>query len=249
MNAMGRFIWPLFRVAALLAAMPVIGTQLVPMRIRLGMAVVITLALMPVLPAMPIINGLSIGSYLLVIQQLLIGFGMAFLLQMFIQIFVVAGQMMAMQMGLGFASLVDPVNGVSVAVLSQFYLMLVMLLFLAMNGHLVVFEVLAESFITIPVAAVAFDVQLFSLLASWISWMFASAVIIALPAVTATLIVNFAFGIMNRAAPQLNVFSLGFPFTMIFGLVIVFISLSGFLPQFQNLSGEALQMLRQWITP
>ena len=243
----GRYLWPLFRVTAFLMAMPVIGTQLIPMRIRLGLGVLITLAIAPLLPEMPRIEGLSLAAYLLIGQQILIGVAMAFVLQLLFQVFVLAGQMMAMQMGLGFASMVDPVNGVNVAVLSQFYLMLVTLLFLAMNGHIVAIEVLVESFHTMPVALLSFDAVLLWQLVNWSVWMFAAAMLVALPAVTAILVVNFAFGIMNRAAPQLNVFSLGFPFTMVFGLLIVFISLAGFLPQFQGLTEQAIMLLRQFV--
>lgn len=241
----GRYLWPLFRVGAFFMAMPVIGTQLVPTRIRLGLTIVVSLAVVPLLPAMPRVEALSLSAYLLIGQQVLIGIVMAFVLQLMFQIFVVAGQMISYQMGLGFASIADPVNGVSVAVLSQFYLMLTMLLFLSMNGHLVVIEVLVESFRVMPVAMTAFDFTILWQLASWGAWMFAGAMIIALPAVTALLVVNFSFGIMNRAAPQLNIFSLGFPFTMLFGLLIVFISLSGFLPQYQEVAREGLLMMRQ----
>ncbi len=243
----GRYLWPFFRISAFFMAMPVIGTQLVSMRIRLGLSLVVTLAVVPVLPVMPRIDGLSLAAYLLIAEQVLVGVAMAFVLQLLFQIFVVAGQMISYQMGLGFASIADPVNGVSVAVLSQFYLMLVMLLFLAMNGHLVVIEVLMESFRVMPVTLNGFEFGWLWRLVSWGSWMFSSAVIIALPAVTALLIVNFSFGIMNRAAPQLNIFSLGFPFTMLLGLLIVFISLSGFLPQYQGLAEQGLIMTRQLI--
>ncbi len=243
----GRYIWPFFRIGAFFMAMPVIGTQLVSMRIRLGLSLVVTLAVVPILPAMPRVDGLSLQAYLLIGEQILVGVTMAFVLQLLFQIFIVAGQMISYQMGLGFASIADPVNGVSVAVLSQFYLMLVMLLFLAMNGHLVVIEVLIESFRVIPVSENGFEFGWLWQLVSWGSWMFSSAVIVALPAVTALLIVNFSFGIMNRAAPQLNIFSLGFPFTMLFGLLIVFISLSGFLPQYQTFSEQGLILVRQLI--
>ena len=243
----GNFLFPLFRVGAFFMAMPMIGTRLVPARIRLAFALVVTLAIVPVLPPMPVPEGVSFATYLLIVQQLVIGVAMGFILQLLFQAFILAGQMISMQMGLGFASLADPVNGVSVAALGQFYLMLVMLLFLSMNGHLVVFEVMVESFRTMPVALVGFDKAMFLQIANWGLWMFAAAVVVALPAVTAILVVNFAFGVMNRAAPQLNIFALGFPFTMLFGLVIVFISLSGFLPQYESITAEGLVMLRQYV--
>ena len=243
----GHFIWPFFRVGAFFMAVPIIGTQLVPMRVRLMLALVITFACLGIVPAMPAVDPLSIAAYFVVGQQIIIGVAMAFVLQLLMQVMVVAGQFIAMQMGLGFASMVDPVNGVSVAVLSQFYLMLAILLFLAMGGHLVMIEVLVESFRVMPVSQGLPDASFFGQLAQWGAWMFVAAVVIALPAVTALLIVNFAFGVMNRAAPQLNIFSLGFPFTMLCGLLIVWVTLNGFVPQFQDVTGEALTMMRQLI--
>jgi flagellar biosynthetic protein FliR len=148
-----------------------------------------------------------------------------------------------MQMGLGFASMVDPSNGIFVAIISQFYLTLTTLIFLAMNGHLVAVEVLIESFTVLPVSTEWQLGQFFDVARAG-TWMFASALFVALPAVTAILIVNFAFGIMTRAAPQLNIFSLGFPFTMLIGLTIMWIGLSGFLPQYQRLVAECLLMIK-----
>jgi flagellar biosynthetic protein FliR len=242
------FLWPLFRITAFFMFMPIISSQLVPARVRMGLAVVTTLIIAPLLPEMPTFDGLSLTTFLLIAQQLLIGFSMAFIFQMFFHIFVLAGQLIAMQMGLGFASLSDPVNGVAVVVLGQFYLMLTMLMFVCMNGHLVVIEVFIESFKTMPVAIESFDRGMFMQLVTWALWMFASALMIALPAVCALLVVNFAFGIMNRAAPQLNVFALGFPISMLVGLVIVFVTLPRFVPQFDQLAGQSLMMMRSLLT-
>ena len=114
------FLLPLFRIAALLMVMPVIGTQLVPVRVRMYLALAFTLVLMPVLPAMPQIDALSLQGWLWIGQEVLVGALLGFSLQLFFHAFVVAGQMIAMQMGLGFASMVDPANGISVAVLGQF---------------------------------------------------------------------------------------------------------------------------------
>lgn len=138
------FVLPLFRVAALLMTMPVIGTQLVPVRVRLYLALGVCVVLVPNLPPMPQVDALSMKAMLLIGEQILVGALLGFSLQLLFHAFVIAGQIISMQMGLGFASMVDPANGVSVPVLGQFFTMLVTLLFLAMNGHLVVFEVIAE---------------------------------------------------------------------------------------------------------
>ncbi len=223
--------------------MPIFGTRVVSAYIRIGLASLLALLVAPQLPPMPIVDLVSVKAYVMAAEQLLIGISMAFIVLVLFQIFILAGQMIAMQMGLGFASMVDPANGIFVAIVSQFYLMLTTLIFLAMNGHLVAIEVLIESFFVLPVSAEWQLVTFFDVPRAG-TWMFASALFVALPAVTAILIVNFAFGIMTRAAPQLNVFSLGFPFTMLVGLTIMWIGLSGFLPQYQRLVSECLLLIK-----
>ena len=226
---------------------PIFGNQLVPTRIRLIFALLFSLAIFPVLPAMVLPDLLSLQSFLLVLKQVLIGVTLGFLLQVFFHIFVMAGQMIAMQMGLGFASMIDPTNGVSVAVVSQFYVLLVTLLFLSFNGHLVIIDVFIEGFYAIPVDKGEVSQSIFWQLAASGSWMLSSALLMALPALTAILIVNFAFGVMTRAAPQLNIFSLGFPFTLVFGIFILWVMFSGFLPQYEKLSAEVFFKLREYL--
>lgn len=240
---MSSFLWPLIRISGFMLVVPVFGTRVVSPYIRMGLASLLALLIAPRMPPMPNVDMISIEAYVIAAEQLLIGISMAFIVLVLFQVFVLAGQMIAMQMGLGFASMVDPSNGILVAIVSQLYLMLTTLIFLAMNGHLVAIEVLVESFTVVPVSrewqlGVFFDVVRAG------TWMFSSGLFVALPAVTAILIVNFAFGIMTRAAPQLNIFSLGFPFTMLVGLTIMWISLSGFLPQYQRLVSECLYLIK-----
>ena len=237
------FILPLFRVTAMLMAMPVFGTTLVPRRVRLYFAVAITVVIVPGLPPMPPVNALDLSALLLIAEQILIGAMLGFSLTLFFQAFVVAGQIISIQMGMGFASMVDPTNGVSAAVIGQFLTMLVTLLFLAMNGHLVAFEVLTESFTTLPVGA-GLVVNHFWELVGRLGWVLGAALLLVLPAITALLVVNIAFGVMTRAAPQLNIFSIGFPLTLVLGMGIFWVGLADILNQYQPLASEALQFLR-----
>lgn len=237
------FILPLFRVTAVLMSMPVFGTTLVPTRVRLYFALAITVVIVPGLPPMPPVNALDLSALMLVAEQILVGVLLGFSLQLFFQAFVVAGQIISIQMGMAFASMIDPTNGVNTAVIGQFLTMLVTLLFLAMNGHLVVFEVLTESFTTLPVGS-AMLVNHFWDVAGKLGWVLGAAMVLVLPAITALLIVNIAFGVMTRAAPQLNIFSIGFPLTLVLGMVIFWISLGDILTQYQPLATQALQLLR-----
>lgn len=245
MAFIGQYLWPLTRLGAFFMVVPIFGSQLVNMRIRMGLTILVTLAVVPLLPDLPAVDGVSLKNFLIVLQQMLIGITMGFALQLTFQLFVIAGQIMAMQMGLGFASMMDPANGLTVTALSQVYLILVTLLFLATDGHLVMIEVIVESFYTIPIAAEGFGRDIFWKMSSMLTWMFASGLILALPIVTPLLLVNVGFGIMNRSAPQFNVFSLGFPIAVMIGLLVVWTMLKDFLPSYHSLIGDALIFVRQ----
>ncbi|EPJ51628.1 MAG: hypothetical protein OFPI_16930 [Osedax symbiont Rs2] len=244
----GDFFLPFFRIAAFMMSMPLISTQYVPKTIRLILAISFSVVIVPVLPAVPLIDGLSLSTYFLVAEQMLIGVTIGFSLHVMFQIFAIGGQMIANQMGLGFASVNDPANGVSIVVVGQYYMMMSMMLFVTMNGHLIMFQTLAESFTVLPIGVSALDkIQLWQIVNS-ATWMFQAAVVMALPAVTALLIVNVTFGVMSKAAPQLNIIAVGFPFTMTLGIFITWMTFSGFLGQFEKISAHALAFAGQILT-
>jgi flagellar biosynthetic protein FliR len=241
----GDFLLPFFRIAAFMMAMPIMSTQYVPKMVRLSLAVAFSLVIVPILPPVPIVEGLSLSTFLLVAEQMLIGVAIGFSLHVMFQIFAIGGQLIANQMGLGFASVNDPANGVSIVVVGQYYMMLSMMLFITMNGHLIMFETLAESFQVLPVGISAIDnIKLLDIVHSG-TWMFQSAMLMALPAVTSLLIVNVAFGVMSKASPQLNIIAIGFPFTMTLGIFITWMTFSGFLHQFEQFSDYALAFAGQ----
>lgn len=240
----GTYLWPFFRIGAALAAVPVIGARFIPVRVRLLLALSLTLVIAPVIPSMPAVDPLSPDGMLVTLQQVLIGAAMGFALQLIFSAFAHAGQLIAMQMGLGFASLVDPQNGVQVPVLSQFYVVITSLIFLALDGHLVVIEVLADSFYTMPISATGIAAAGLWELSNSASRMFAGALQIALPAMTALLLVNLAFGVMARAAPQLNIFSIGFPLSLILGFVALLLTIPSLIPQSSELFNEGFELMR-----
>lgn len=241
----GSFLWPLFRIMGFFLAAPIFGTQLVPPRVRVILALAITVLVAPLLPPVPAVEGVSVGAVLIVAQQVAIGVALGFFMQLLFQVFVLTGQLIAMQMGLGFASMVDPSNGVNVAIMSTVYLMLVMLLFITFDGHLVMLEILVDSFTVLPVASFGADADLMLRVTSTLGWVFSSALLLALPALTALLITNFAFGIMTRAAPQLNIFALGFPVALMFGLFIIWLTFGTFLEAAESIFAQFFQMTRE----
>ncbi|MDB6062947.1 MAG: flagellar biosynthetic protein FliR [Verrucomicrobiaceae bacterium] len=246
-NWLHLLLWPLMRISAFCMVAPIFSAAFVPPRVRLIFSILLTLIIAPTLQNLPHPDMLSLESVLMVAQQLLIGIGLALFLQMLMQAFVVSGQFIATQMGLGFSSLNDPMNGVSVTTVSQLYLMMATLLFLSLNGHLVMIDVLIESFRTLPVGMEIGDNRLQTLF-GWGSWMFAAALMMALPAVTALLIINCSLGVVTRAAPQLNIFAIGFPLMLLLGFLILWTSLGNVLPNFERYNGEVLDIMRQWVS-
>ena len=239
------FVWNLLRVAGFFMVVPIFGNQLVPARVRILLSAGVALALTPVLGDHPDVSNWDIGMLMTLAGQMLVGIGLGFATIIFFQLFVIAGQFVGMQMGLGFASMVDPGNGVQVTVWSQFFLMLVTLSFLALNGHLVLLQVLVEGYKAYPIGA-SMDLSTFAFdIAGLGGWMFLGGVIIAIPAIASLLIVNLAFGVMNRSAPQLNVFSLGFPFSLLFGLVVIWFLLFSWADQFPALVEEFFEIFSQ----
>lgn len=219
-------------------AAPIYGSQIVSARVRLVLGFMLSLLITPLLPPLPVFGGISLSTLLVTLQQVLIGVTLGFIFQVVVQVFVLAGQYIAMKMGLGFASLNDPTNGISVTIISQFYLMLTTLLFLSVNGHLQLIHILVDSFTLLPIGEASFSGEVFYNIVELGSWMFASALSIALPLLTALLVVNIAFGVMSRAAPQINIFAVGFPITLMFGLFLIWICLSNFFPLYQKFIEE-----------
>lgn len=244
MSWIGSFLWPLFRIAALVTAAPVFGARTITTRIKLVFAIGLTLVIMPVIPPLPSVDPISGAAVIITLNQIIIGAAMGLALQMLFGMFVAAGQIIAFQMGLGFASMIDPSSGTSVPVVSQLYVVLLTLLFLALNGHLLMIEVLANSFQTMPIGLNALSSEGIWALVSWGSTLYAGAVQIALPAIASLLLFNLTFGIVTRSAPQFNIFAIGFPVTMVAGFFIMLTTLPSMMPHIERKLGLIFELMR-----
>ncbi|MDO3385047.1 flagellar biosynthetic protein FliR [Gilvimarinus sp. SDUM040013] len=239
MQFIGQYLWPFIRIGAMFMAAPVIGARTVTPRVRVLLALFVTILVSPMIEIPSGVDILSVNSFMMVANEALIGLALGFSFQVVLHIFVLAGQLIAMKMGLGFASMNDPSNGITVTVLSQFYLLLSTILFLIFDGHLLMIALIVESFSSFPIGGAGFGSEQFIQIASMGSWMFSAALVVVLPLFTAMLVINMAFGIMNRSAPQINVFTVGFPITLIFGLLFMWLSLIVFLPYFERVFDTA----------
>jgi len=236
------YLWPFVRVGACLMVAPVFGTSFVPARSRLILAAALTLLVAPLLPATNVAV-LSATGFGIVAQQMLIGVAMGFVVQIVFDALAMAGQLLANSMGLSFAFNVDPLRGASTPVLGQFYSIIVTLTFLALNGHLALLEVLVDGFRSLPVGIDGLGTDGIWQVTLWGGQIFRGALLVSLPGVTALLVVNLAFGVVSRAAPSLNLFAIGFPVTLVCGLVIVMFGLPSVQQSFIGLMREAFVLL------
>ena len=242
---LGAFIWPFFRILTLVSSAPVLGNPSVPVRVKVGLSVILTLVMAPVLGNMPVVEPGSAIGLLILAQQVVIGLAIGLTMRIIFTAVEMAGHIAGMQMGLGFATFFDPQNAAQVPVVGQFLGLLATLLFLALNGHLYVIEVLAHSFQALPVVPQPFSAAGWRALAGWGGEIFLAGLLLSMPIMAALLITNLALGVMTRAAPQLNVFSVGFPITLAAGFVVLAIALPYFVPLFERLLHDALQMAMQ----
>jgi flagellar biosynthesis protein FliR len=242
------WLWPFFRIAGLLMTAPVIGTRSVPVRVRIMVAFVITIVIYPVIPEVPKIDPVSADGILVSIQQVIIGISMGLCLRVVFIALELAGQAIGQLMGLMMASMVDPLNGNQVPIIGQFYLLLATLLFLTVDGHLMMIKVLADSFKSVPIGTTGISNNGVWELLMWTGTILKTAVLIALPALVSLLIVNLSFGVMTRSAPQLNIFAVGFPIMIILGVLVIFFSINNFIPHMMQMFDDGLLMMRKLVT-
>lgn len=213
------FIYPLTRILAFASTAPFLNSTGMPRRTRLLLGLALAVAITPSLPPMPAVVPTSGAGLLILIQQILIGVGMGFSMRIVFAGIELSGQLIGSQMGLGFATFYDPLNTSQTVVVANFSTMVATLLFLSFNGHLVYFATLAESFQIIPVSTSFLAAASFKALAISAHKVFLIGVVLSLPVITALLITNLALGVLNKAAPQLNLFAIGFPITLGIGFL------------------------------
>jgi flagellar biosynthetic protein FliR len=236
------FLWPMLRISALLLAAPVFSLSAVTVRIRILLALALSVMVYPMFD-WPVIDPLSAPGLLEILNQLVIGVFMGLMLQIVTASVVVAGQAVSNAMGLSMASLIDPNLG-NVPVIAQFLLVLSTLIFVSLGGHAMLLAMVLESFSTLPVGRSLMDQVAYGQLVSWSSMIFLGAVLTALPVMVTLLFISIGLGVVTRAAPSLNIFSVGLPATIVAGFFVLMVSLSSIAGRIQWLWLQGLTQIR-----
>ncbi|MAY39671.1 MULTISPECIES: flagellar biosynthetic protein FliR [Spongiibacter] len=235
-------VWlPFARISGAMLTAPLFSASYIPARAKILFSVVLCVILLPLLPTPPAVNIISLEGMLLLANELLIGLCIGFIVQLVFDAIVLAGQLIANGMGLGFAMMVDPQRGVQVPVLSQYLLIICMLLFVAMGGHLEFIKLMARSFELWPSASRSVEPAAIDSVVAWGAELFAGAIRVSIPAIIALLVVQVAVGVISRAAPTLNLFAVGFPLAMLMGYLIVDQLIPNLLPVLSRLLNRAFE--------
>ena len=238
------FIWPLSRILALVATAPLLGNPSVPVRVKLGLAVMITVLVMPLVEkSLPQIDPASGVGFAILLQQVLIGIAMGLVMRIVFVAVEMAGELIGLQMGLGFAIFFDPQNSGQIDIVGRFLGVIASLAFLAIDGHLIMIALISQSFSTLPIGLEGMTNATFTTLANWGSEIFKSGLQLSLPVLTALLITNLALGVLTRVAPQLNIFAVGFPLTLSIGLLVMALSMPFYAPILEHLVQDGLNLM------
>jgi flagellar biosynthetic protein FliR len=229
------FLWPFTRILALVAVAPVLGNRALPTRVKIGLAAFTTLIVAPTIGAMPHVTVFSGDGVWIIANQFLIGAALGFVMQIVFGIVNMAGELMGLGMGLGFASFFDPEAGGTTPATASILNMFAMIAFLVFDGHLQMIAALVATFQSLPVSADVLAAPGWRTLAAFGSVVFSSGLLLALPVVVALLIANLSLGILNRAAPQIGIFQVGFAVTALAGLLLIMMMVPNMIPFFGRL--------------
>ncbi|QJE00931.1 flagellar biosynthetic protein FliR [Massilia forsythiae] len=241
----GGLLWPLTRILGLLAAAPVFGNTGVPQLIKLTLGVLLAAIVAPTIPSPPAVDPTSWAGLLILGQELLIGSAMGFAMRLVFAAVEFAGELASSTMGLGFATFFDPGSAGRTSAISQFLALVATMAFLALNAHLVLIEALVESFFTLPISAAPMSLAAPLEMVRWGGRIFSAGLQLSLPIVAALLVTNIALAILTRAAPQLNLFGIGFPITLGAGFLVISLTLPYLGTPLQNLFNQGIEASRR----
>lgn len=236
--------WPFCRILAMLSAAPVLGEAMVPAPVRILVALALSIVMLPAAQGGAAIDPISLHGVLATVEQAVIGgvLGLAFHLSM--SAIMVLGYLVSSQVGFSMAVMNDPANGASSDVVSGLLSILCIIVFFAIDGHLVISGVIGASFKAWPIG-MGYAPLLLQTIAFNVAWVFSAAMLLALPIVFSTMVVQLGFGFLNRVAPSLNLFALGFSMITLFGLLMLGQMVRHLPEHYISMTGRILELLQQ----
>lgn len=239
------FLWPMLRISALLLTAPLFSLDALTLPIRIMLALVVTIFVYP-LVTWPVIDPVTADGILQIVNQLFIGAMMGLMLQIATGALTVAGQTISSSMGLSMATLIDP-NAGNVPVIAQFIIIMSTLVFLGFGGHIIMLSMVLDSFTAVPIGQSILGQVAFGKVVAWSAMIFLGGVLIALPVMVALLFINIGMGVITRAAPSLNIFSVGLPASIVAGFLVLLLAMDSIIGRIKWLWMQAFNHARDLV--
>ena len=216
----------LIRVSTLLFMFPFFNSRVIPVMLKVGLALLITVVIFPVVDNKMIeLPGASFEMLLLIAAELIMGLILGLLVQVFFEGVRMMGQVVGFQTGFAITNILDPQNGIQTSILSNMAFFVAMILFLLLNGHHIILSAIRESFEIVPVGSFSFKRDMFQTLVNIYGDMFVIAIKLGAPAIAILLLTKAAFGLVVKLIPQMNIMVVAFPVQIVIGLLFFGISL------------------------
>jgi flagellar biosynthetic protein FliR len=207
------------RIGAAFIAAPVFSAVSIPVTVRVTLSGAIGLLVLAAHPVTPPAQLFAIATFLSIAAEALVGFAIGFVLQIAFAAPMIASEVIGTSMGIGFASAIDPINGHSTPALGQFFSMMLTLLFLSVNGHLILVEMIVKSYDVLPPGDAWLSVDQLKNIAFFGGYTFMAGLLLALPVGFLLLCLNLVVGMLSRSAPALNLFAVGLPMSLAVGVI------------------------------
>ena len=213
------FVLILIRISIVLFMFPILGSSVWPNLVKVGLALMISIMLLPVVrPDHALFPETLLGGARVILSELFLGLVIGLTVRLFFTAVQLAGQLVGFQMGFAIANVLDPVWSGQGPILAQMGYWVAALIFLLLNGHHVLLSTLADSFAVVSVGSLGLSDGLFHKMVEVSGDMFVMAVKIGAPAIAALLMTSAAFGILARVVPQMNILIAAFPVKIMVGL-------------------------------
>ncbi len=235
------------RIGSFFLASPLFGYKVIPLQVRIVVSFATSFLIFNSIPIPNILELAGLSIFLVIFQELVIGITSGLLLKIFFSSAELAGEKIAASTGLSFAGLVDPESGAQTPVVSQIFSFFMLLTFLTLNGHLLVLAILLESYKVLPIGTNGLNLQVIKLGIDAGGLMFKFGALIMLPVVVGITLLNVVIGVVTRSAPSLNLFSFGFPITMMAAFILLYLCTNTIGGNFNSVSEVAVDYVARLI--
>jgi len=244
------FLLVLARLSAAIIAMPLLGARSVPAQTKIGLALLLSLIVVPLQGAQLASIPTNLFVFVtLVGSEVLIGLAMGIGVSLVFQAMEMGASLVSVQIGFGLGGILDPLSGAQTGAMEQFYRVFVTLIFFTMNGHYLVITGLLQTFEAVPAGTADLSLIAGARIVPFFASLFVASVQVALPVVGALLLTDLALALVGRTVPQLNILVVGFPVKIGVGLIVLAASMPLMTMFVSGVFGRALVDVNRLLVP